>query len=77
MYQLYEMADSGNCYKVRLLLHQLNIPYQRHPTNILQGASRTPEFLRLNPNGRVPLLILPDGRPLRGSRLRGVNREEG
>ena len=64
MYQLYEMADSGNCYKVRLLLHQLDIPYRRRPTDILQGASRTPEFLRLNPNGKVPLLILPDGRPL-------------
>jgi len=64
MYQLYEMADSGNCYKVRLLLHQLDIPYQRKPTDILQGASRTEDFLALNPNGKVPLLILPDGRPL-------------
>ena len=64
MYQLYEMADSGNCYKVRLLLHQLDIPYQRQPTNILEGASRTESFLDLNPNGKVPLLLLPDGRPL-------------
>ncbi len=64
MYQLYEMADSGNCYKVRLLLGQLDIAYQRLPTNILQGASRTDAFLMLNPNGKVPLLILPDGRPL-------------
>jgi glutathione S-transferase len=64
MYELYEMADSGNCYKVRLLLHQLDIPYRRHPTDILQGASRTAGFLRLNPNGKVPLLVLPDSRPL-------------
>lgn len=64
VYRLYEMADSGNCYKVRLLLNQLGIDYQRLPTNILNGESRTPEFLALNPNGKVPLLILPDGRPL-------------
>ena len=54
MHELYEMADSGNCYKVRLLLHQLNVPYRRHPTDILRGASRTPQFLSLNPNGKVP-----------------------
>jgi len=64
MYRLYEMGDSGNCYKVRLLLAQLGIAYERVPTDILQGESRTPEFLRLNPNGKVPLLLLPDGRPL-------------
>jgi glutathione S-transferase len=58
------MSDSGNCYKVRLLLNQLGIDYQRLPTNILAGESRTEEFLRLNPNGKVPLLVLPDGRPL-------------
>ncbi len=63
-YQLYEMADSGNCYKVRLILNQLNIAYERRPINILNGESRTPEFLELNPNGRTPLLILPDGTPL-------------
>ncbi len=64
MYRLFEMGDSGNCYKVRLLLNQLDIAYERIPTNILVGESRTDEFLELNPNGRVPLLILPDGRPL-------------
>ncbi len=64
MYRLYEMGDSGNCYKVRLALHQLEIPYERIPTDILEGESRTPEFLALNPNGKVPLLVLPDGQPL-------------
>ncbi len=63
-YRLYEMGDSGNCYKVRLLLAQLEIDYERCPTNILEGESRTAEFLALNPNGKVPLLVLPDGRPL-------------
>lgn len=64
MYRLYEMSDSGNCYKARLLLNQLGIDYERIPTNILQGESRTEQFLRLNPNGKVPLLVLPDGKPL-------------
>ncbi len=64
MFKLYEMADSGNCYKVRLLLHQLDVAYERIPTDILRGESRTAAFLELNPNGKVPLLVLPDGRPL-------------
>lgn len=64
MYRLYEMGDSGNCYKVRLLFNQLELPYERVPTDIFNGESRTAEFLSLNPNGKVPLLVLPDGRPL-------------
>ncbi|MCZ6641725.1 MAG: glutathione S-transferase family protein [Gammaproteobacteria bacterium] len=64
MYQLYEMGDSGNCYKVRLLLNQLELAYERVPTDIFNGESRTAEFLSLNPNGKVPLLVLPDGRTL-------------
>ena len=64
MYRLYEMSGSGNCYKARLLLNQLGIDYQRIPTNILNGESRTKEFLSQNANGKVPLLVLPDGRPL-------------
>ena len=63
-YKLYEMAESGNCYKVRLTLNQLGIAYQRIPTDILKGESRTAEYLAMNPNGRTPLLILPDGSPL-------------
>ena len=62
--RLHDYAASCNCYKVRLLLHQLAIEYQRIPTNILEGESRTAEFLARNPNGRVPLLVLPDGRLL-------------
>ena len=64
MFKLYEMADSGNCYKVRLILNMLGIDYERLPTDILAGESRTPEFLASNPNGKVPLLITPEGKPL-------------
>lgn len=56
MLRLYNFASSGNCYKVRLLLTQLGIPFEKIEVNIVKGESRTPEFLAKNPNGRVPLL---------------------
>jgi glutathione S-transferase len=62
--KLYDFLESGNGYKVRLLLHQLEIPYERVELDILNGASRTPEFLAKNPNGRIPTLELDDGRTL-------------
>ncbi len=62
MLRLYDFHDSGNGYKVRLLLGQLGIPYEYVEVDILTGKSRTPEFLAKNPNGRVPLLEIEDGR---------------
>ena len=59
--RLYDSLDSGNCYKVRLLLAQLSRPYQLVEINTDRGESRTPEFLAKNPNGRVPLLETDDG----------------
>lgn len=56
MYKLYDFLPSGNGYKVRLLLTQLNIPFERIEMNILKGETRTPEFLKKNPNGRIPIL---------------------
>jgi glutathione S-transferase len=56
MYTLYSMQRSGNSYKVRLALAKLGIPYRKVEIDILQGESRTPEFLAMNPNGQVPLL---------------------
>jgi glutathione S-transferase len=64
MFKLFEMGDSGNCYKIRLLLAMLDIEYERIPTDILNGESRTDAFLELNPNGKLPLLITPEGTPL-------------
>ncbi|MDP2295789.1 MAG: glutathione S-transferase family protein [Pseudolabrys sp.] len=61
MYTLYSMQRSGNSYKVRLALARLGIPYRLVEVDILQGQSRTPEFLMRNPNGQVPLLeVAPD-----------------
>jgi len=56
MYTLYSMQRSGNCYKVRLALAQLRIPFELIEVDILKGDTRTPEFLAKNPSGHVPLL---------------------
>jgi glutathione S-transferase len=57
--KLYNVAYSGNSYKVRLLLAQLGISHEIIEIDILKGQSRTVEFLKINPNGRTP--VLDDG----------------
>ena len=64
MYTLYSMQRSGNSYKVRLALAQLNIAYRLVEIDILRGESRTPEFLAKNPSGQVPLIEVAPGRYL-------------
>ncbi len=59
MYRLFDFLPSGNGYKCRLVLKQLGLPYELVPIDIMSGASRTPEFLAKNPNGRIPLLEVP------------------
>jgi glutathione S-transferase len=61
---LYDSPVSGNCYKVRLLLAHLGLPYERRTVDVVDRSNR-PELLGdLNPALRVPTLILDDGRPL-------------
>lgn len=62
MLRLHDDLDSGNCYKVRLLLTKLGIAFERVDYDIDRGETRTPEFLRKNLNGRVPVLEFEDGR---------------
>ena len=62
--ELYGDSISGNCYKLQLACAQLDIDYIWHEIDILAGGSRTEKFLAMNPNGRVPLMALPDGRYL-------------
>ena len=59
MYRLYDYLPSGNGYKCRLVLKHLQIPYEYIEVDIKSGASRTPEFLAKNPNGRIPVLEVP------------------
>jgi len=61
MLTLYDYMDSGNGYKVRLVLAKLGLPYKLVLCDILKGETRTPEFLAKNPNGRIPTLQLEDG----------------
>jgi glutathione S-transferase len=64
MLVLHQMQMSGNCYKVRLTARQLNIPLRLREYPLHGGETRTAGFLKLNPNGRVPLLEFEDGRTL-------------
>ena len=64
MLTVYGMKASGNCFKVQLLLEQLGQPYRWVEINSAAGETRTPDFLAKNPNGKVPLLELADGRIL-------------
>jgi glutathione S-transferase len=64
MYQLYSMQLSANSYKARLALSLLGERFNLIDVDILSGSNRTPDFLRLNPTGQVPMLVLPDGRSL-------------
>ncbi|WP_127090283.1 glutathione S-transferase family protein [Aquabacter cavernae] len=61
MLKLYSTQSSGNSYKVRLLLARLGRPFHLVEVDIFAGEHRTPQFLALNPEGRVPLLEMEDG----------------
>jgi glutathione S-transferase len=61
---VYGDKRSGNCYKVQLTLALLDRQCDWVDVDVLQGATQTPEFLAKNPNGKIPLLALEDGRCL-------------
>jgi len=61
---LYDSPVSGNCYKVRLLLAHLGIPYERRTLDVVDRSNRPDVLGGLNPALRVPTLVLDDGRPL-------------
>jgi len=55
--KLYDLEVSGNCYKIRLFLSVLGIEYTKIPVDVKAGDNKTSEFLEMNPNGLVPVLI--------------------
>jgi glutathione S-transferase len=61
---LYGMTDSGNCYKPRLLMAKLGIPFRNIEVSSHSGDTRKADYLAKNPNAMVPLLELDDGRRL-------------
>ena len=62
--QILGNSESGNCLRVRWLADLLAIPYTWVEVDIFAGASRTPEYLAINPAGQVPAVIFDDGRVL-------------
>jgi glutathione S-transferase len=61
---IYGDKVSGNCLKVKWACEHLGRPYRWIDVDILQGQSRTPQFLAMNPAGQVPTVVLEDGRSL-------------
>ncbi|MBZ9873013.1 glutathione S-transferase family protein [Mesorhizobium sp. BR1-1-9] len=59
---LYSMIDSGNCYKPRLLMAKLGLPFTTVEVSSHTGDTRKADFVAMNPNAMVPLLELDDGR---------------
>jgi glutathione S-transferase len=58
---LYDHPASGNCMKARILLRQLELPYERVTVDLFKGETRTPEHFGRNPDGRIPVLELDSG----------------
>ena len=61
---LFGDSFSGNCLKVKFVADRLGIPYDWVETSVRQKQTRTPEFLKLNPAGQVPLVVFADNGPL-------------
>ena len=62
MITIYGYSPSGNCHTLRMLLSQLGREYRGIAPDSAHGATRTPEYLAKNPNGKVPMIELDDGR---------------
>lgn len=75
--RLYDFLPSGNGYKLRLLLTQLGVPFERVEVNIFKGETRTPEFLSKNPHGKIPVLEIEPGKYLAESNAILVYLSEG
>jgi GST-like protein len=58
--QLYSLP-TPNGVKVSIMLEEIGLPYEPHLVDIMKNESATPEFLSLNPNGKIPAIIDPDG----------------
>ena len=61
MLRVYGDIYSGNCFKVKLVLHQLGLPYEWKSVDILKNETRAPAFLAMNPRGQIPVLEIEPG----------------
>lgn len=64
MLRLYDSRLSGNSWKIRILLNQLGLAYQRITLDLQKGETREAAFLQISRFARVPVLVLEDGRPI-------------
>ena len=62
--RLHDYSASGNCYKVRLLLAQLGLPYERVPVDIFGGDTLSDDYARVNPLRETPVLERDGADPL-------------
>ncbi|MCB1411796.1 MAG: glutathione S-transferase family protein [Xanthobacteraceae bacterium] len=62
--KIYGDLNSGNCLKVKWVCDRLGVPYEWIAVDTLEGESRTPDFLKLNDAGQVPVVVFDDGRAL-------------
>ncbi len=77
MLKLYDFLPSGNGYKIRLLLTQIGMPFERVEVNILTKETQTAEFLSKNPNGKIPVLEIESGKYLAESNAIMIYLSEG
>ncbi|MEQ1634874.1 MAG: glutathione S-transferase N-terminal domain-containing protein, partial [Planctomycetota bacterium] len=64
MMRVFGVSISGNCYKVRLALTQLRLPYDWVEVDMMNDGTHTPDFLAMNPNAKVPVLEIEPGKHL-------------
>jgi glutathione S-transferase len=74
---VYGDSRSGNCLKVKWVARRMGVPIEWREVDIMTGATRTPEYLAMNPAGQVPTVILEDGRPLAQSNAIMLHLAEG
>ena len=74
---IYGDDRSGNCLKVRYVAERLGIPYRWIAIDVVEGETRTPQFLAMNPAGQAPTVLLADGRPLAQSNAIMLHLAEG
>ncbi len=77
MMKIHGSSDSGNCLKVKWVAERLGVAFEWIETNSFTGATRTPEFLAINPAGQVPVVVFLDGRALAQSNAIMLHLAEG
>jgi len=60
MIKLYDFKSSPNCQRVKVVLAEKNLPYEIVPIDLRAQAQKTPDYLKLNPYGKVPVLTDDD-----------------